>query len=106
VIFLTLAQRVPLWPLHPSPGSPPHIPPTRARYLPKHCPILDQQWLTIFDRTLYVAINQTAAIFAAGALIFFIFQFGRQLIVEGNLTRPLQNPIWPIIVVCLLAGSF
>jgi hypothetical protein len=65
----------------------------------------DQQWLTIFDSTLYVAINQTAAIFAAGALIFFIVQFGRQLIVEGDLTRPLQNLIWPIIVVCLLANN-
>ncbi|NEP19884.1 MAG: hypothetical protein F6J97_23850 [Leptolyngbya sp. SIO4C1] len=65
----------------------------------------DQQWLTIFNTALYVAINQTAAIFATGALIFFFVQFGRQLIVEGDLTRPLQNLIWPIIVVCLLANN-
>ncbi|NER83882.1 MAG: hypothetical protein F6K42_30935 [Leptolyngbya sp. SIO1D8] len=36
----------------------------------------NQQWLTIFDRTLYVAINQTSAIFGADTLIFFILQFG------------------------------
>jgi len=65
----------------------------------------DQQWQTIFDSGLYLAINQTAAVFAAGALIFFIVQFGRQLVVEGDLTRPLQNLIWPLIVVCLLANN-
>lgn len=63
------------------------------------------QWLNIFQSELYHAIVSTAGLFAAGALLFFMIQFIRRMVMEEDFATGLQSLILPLIIVCLLANN-
>ncbi len=65
----------------------------------------DLQWTQIFDSSLYLSINSIAAGFAAFCLTIYLTKFARDLIVEGELSRPIESLIWPILIGALLANN-
>ncbi|HEY9645409.1 MAG TPA: hypothetical protein V6C88_03515 [Chroococcidiopsis sp.] len=65
----------------------------------------NKQWLTIFQSDLYLAINTTGVLFAAGALIFFMIKFGQQMIADGQFEQPLLSLVLPLLVIVLLANQ-
>lgn len=65
----------------------------------------DKQWQTVFNSSLFTAINDVAIIFAVGALLFFVMNMVRQLVVEGDITQFLPSLLWPLLVVALLANN-
>lgn len=65
----------------------------------------NQQWLNIFQSELYHSIVFTSGLFAAGALVFFMIQFMRRMVLEEDWATGLQSLILPLIIVCLLANN-
>ena len=63
------------------------------------------QWLNIFQSELYHSIVFTAGLFAAGALVFFMIQLIRRLVLEEDWATGLQSLLLPLIVICLLANN-
>ncbi|MDY7008980.1 MAG: hypothetical protein SWX82_35015 [Cyanobacteriota bacterium] len=65
----------------------------------------DLQWNQLFQSSLYQAINSVATIFAVFSLSIFLVKFARDLIVEGEYSRPIESLIWPLLIAILLANN-
>lgn len=64
----------------------------------------DQHWTYALNGPLYAAMSYAGIICAVGTLLFFMMQWAKDLN-EGNLSRPLSELIWPILVAILLTPS-
>ena len=65
----------------------------------------NKQWLNVFQSELYHSVISLAALFAAGALVFFMIQFIRRMVLEEDLATSLQSLLLPLIVIMLLANN-
>jgi hypothetical protein len=67
----------------------------------------DNQWINLLQNnttnSLYRSLTNLGIFFAVGTLIFFIFQWIRDVI-ENEYSRPLSALIWPFVVVILLTN--
>ncbi|NES01781.1 MAG: hypothetical protein F6K22_02435 [Okeania sp. SIO2F4] len=65
----------------------------------------DLQWTQIFQSNVYLAINNVAAAFAAFSITVYMVKFAKEMIVEGEFSKPIESLIWPILVGALLANN-
>jgi len=65
----------------------------------------NKQWLNVFQSELYHSVVSLAALFAAGALVFFMIQFIRRMVLEEDLATSLQSLLIPLVVIVLLANN-
>ncbi|NES64172.1 MAG: hypothetical protein F6K24_02350 [Okeania sp. SIO2D1] len=65
----------------------------------------DLQWTQIFQSNLYLAINGVAAAFAAFSITIYLVKFARDMIVDGDFSKPIESLIWPILVGTLLSHN-
>lgn len=66
--------------------------------------VWEQHWAYALNGPLYAAMSYAGIICAVGTLLFFMMQWGKDLN-EGNLSRPLSELIWPVLVAILLTPS-
>jgi len=64
-----------------------------------------QQWLTVFQSSLYFSIVQLAYFFAIFAVIFYVISFLRRIILEDDWASGLQSLIIPVFILLLLANN-
>jgi hypothetical protein len=68
----------------------------------------DNQWLDLLQNNntnnLYQSLTNLGIFFAVGTLLFFIFQWIRD-VMENEYSRPLSALIWPFVVVILLTNT-
>ncbi len=65
----------------------------------------NKQWLNVFQSELYHSVVSLAGLFAAGALVFFMIQFMRRMVLEEDLATSLQSLLIPLVVIILLANN-
>ncbi|MGA7937815.1 MAG: hypothetical protein WCA35_29975 [Kovacikia sp.] len=65
----------------------------------------NKQWLNVFQSELYHSVVSLAGLFAAGALVFFMIQFIRHMVLEEDLATSLQSLLIPLVVIVLLANK-
>jgi hypothetical protein len=65
----------------------------------------NKQWLNVFQSELYHSVVSLAGLFAAGALVFFMIQFIRRMVLEEDLATSLQSLLVPLVVIVLLANN-
>lgn len=62
----------------------------------------DNLWTNVLSGALYGALVNVGVLFAVGTLLFFMVEMLKDLN-EGDVSKPLTNLIWPILVVYLLS---
>jgi hypothetical protein len=65
----------------------------------------NKQWFNVFQSELYHSVISLAALFAAGALVFFMIQFIRRMVLEEDLATSLQSLLIPLVVIMMLANN-
>jgi hypothetical protein len=64
----------------------------------------DQTWTSVFSGPLYGVLSRLGLLIAGFTVIFFVFQFARNML-EDSGNRPLSELIWPLVVVIFLSNN-
>jgi hypothetical protein len=64
----------------------------------------DQHWLYALNGPIYIAMSYAGTVCAVMTLLFFMMQWAKDWN-EGNITRPLGELIWPLLVAILLTPA-
>jgi hypothetical protein len=64
----------------------------------------DQVWTTSMSGPLYGVLSRLGLMIAGFVIIFFVFQFARNML-EDNSNRPISELIWPLVVVLFLSNN-
>jgi hypothetical protein len=64
----------------------------------------DQTWNNVFSGPLYGILSRLGLMIAGFVIIFFVFQFAKNMLEDAS-NRPLSELIWPLVVVVFLSNN-
>jgi hypothetical protein len=106
-----IAQPAPLLPTNPAAGNPINIPGSSGwtnQVVDAASNAIaagwDQVWTTSMSGPLYGLLSRLGLTIAGFVVIFFVFQFARNML-EDNSNRPISELIWPLVVVVFLSNN-
>lgn len=106
-----IAQPAPLLPTNPAAGNPINIPGSSGwtnQVVDAASNAIaagwDQVWTTSMSGPLYGVLSRLGLTIAGFVVIFFVFQFARNML-EDNSNRPISELIWPLVVVVFLSNN-
>lgn len=106
-----IAQANPLLPTNPGAGGPLSIPGSSGwtnQVVDAASNAIsgawDQVWTTSMSGPLYGVLSRLGLMIAGFVVVFFIFQFARNML-EDNSNRPISELIWPLVVVIFLSNN-
>jgi hypothetical protein len=106
-----IAQANPLLPTNPAAGNPFNVPGSSGwtnQIVDATSNAIagawDQVWTTSMSGPLYGVLARLGLTIAGFVIIFFIFQFARNML-EDNSNRPVAELIWPLVVVVFLSNN-